>query len=93
MLVSGGFNFFGIRLFDEKGEVFVKKVWSEFEADDTAWVTKEIYEGQEIIGLQAYTDRNRFCRIGWVLWVPKIKDRKIFKKEEVEVIKVYKFDP
>ena len=74
MLVQGGFNFLGIRLFDDTGSTFVKRVWCPMVDADVAWVTKEIGDDAEIIGLQAFTDNDRFCRLGWLLWHPKIKD-------------------
>ena len=74
MLVQGGFKFLGLRLFDENGDAFVNKVWCTADLSDSAWVTKNIDRGQEIIGLQAYTDYNNFCRIAWLLWEPTVKD-------------------
>ena len=64
----------------------MRKVWNTVDLTDCAWVTKEIDDGQEIIGLQGYTERDKFCRIGWLLWYPKVKDRKIIKKPETPVI-------
>ena len=94
MLVQGGFNFLGIRLFDDKGNVFAKKVWCSMADADVAWVTKEIEGDTEVIGLQAFTDKDRFCRLGWLLWHPRIKDRKVINKnvETAVTKKAYQFD-
>ena len=61
MLVQGGFRFLGLRLIDEQNYAFVNRVWCTADSSDSAWVTKEIDQGQEIIGLQAYTDHENFC--------------------------------
>ena len=95
MLVQGGFRFLGIRLVDDTGKVIVRKVWATADLTDSAWVTKEIDDGQEIIGLQAYTEKHKFCRLGWLLWEPKVPDRKIIVKKRVKQIalrKAYEFD-
>ena len=51
MKLQGGFDIHGIRFTDEKGEVFVEKIWCTHGTEESKWITKEIPEGLEIIGL------------------------------------------
>ena len=80
------FDIHGIRLSDEKGRVIVEKVWCIHGTENAKWITKDIPKTMEIIGLQGYTGFDKFCRIGWLFWIPKINDKNMYKKPKKKLI-------
>ena len=60
----------GIRLADEEGNNIVEETW-ETRFNTGAWVTKQIPEGKEIIGLQCTIKNNMaITRLDFLLWKP-----------------------
>ena len=88
MLLLGGFHIHGLRLYDHKGRLFVEKIWCKHGSEDAKWVTKDIPEGVEIIGLQAYLGNDKFCRLGWLFVTPKINDKNMYRKPKKKKIVV-----
>ena len=80
MKLLDGFDIHGIRLTDDKGRVFVEKEWCKHGTENAKWITRDIPEGMEMIGLQAFTGYDKFCRIGWLFWIPKINDKNMYRK-------------
>ena len=64
----------GIRLIGEEELNIVDETWDRWDADGE-WVTKEIPEGHNIIGLQTHSlslgGEDMLMRVGYVLWSPK----------------------
>ena len=83
MKVQDGFDIHGIRFSDEKGQVFLEKIWCTHGTKESKWITHEIEEGLEIIGLQAYTGRDNFCRLGWLFWYPKVLNEKHVEEKQI----------
>ena len=76
MAVDRNIGICGLRLYDTSGSKLVDENWSGKESRELAsmWVTKDIPDGQYIIGVKASTRNdqgNKFLtRLGWQLWNP-----------------------
>ena len=58
-------GFYGLRLIDAQGNYIVDTTWSNFA--EAYWVTKDIPEGEEIIGVKI---NKNLTRLGFILYKP-----------------------
>ena len=70
--VIAGNTLRGLRLLDNEGRCIVDRVWDTLYTDGGDWVTQEIPEGKEIIGVQCNATKfGLIPRLGFFLWSPR----------------------